>query len=98
MSYLSISKCVADTDFQSRVIACVADEGANPTSIASNLFWQVAVADDIEAAYKYALDADIPNPGADETVITDGMILSVVQSLFAPPEPPPEQTPEQQPG
>ena len=95
MSYLSISKCVADNDFQQRVVACIADEGKPTSNIVPDLFWQVARADDIEAAYSYALDAEIPNPGADETVITDGMILGVIQALFPAPEPPSEA--EQQP-
>ena len=87
MSYLSISKCVADGDFQSRVVACVADEGANPTNIAPDLFWKVAAANDIEGAYESALAANVPNPGADPTVISDAMILGVVQSILNPPPP-----------
>jgi hypothetical protein len=87
MSYLSISKCVADGDFQNRVIACVADEGHNPTQIAPDLFWKVAKADDIEGAYEFALNAGTPNPGADSTVISDAMILGVVQPIINPPPP-----------
>jgi hypothetical protein len=53
--------------------------------VAPNLYleeirWAVASASDVEAAYSYALDANIPNPGGDESVITDGMILSSVQA------------------
>lgn len=85
MSYLSISKCVADNDFQNRVIACVADEGHNPQNIAPDLFWQVAAANDIEAAYESALAAENPSPGGDESVISDAMILGVVQPIISPP-------------
>jgi len=88
MSYLSISKCVADNDFQNRVIACVADEGHNPQNIVPDLFWQVAVADDIEASYEFALNAGTPNPGADPTVISDAMILGVLQPILSPAPPP----------
>ena len=83
MSYLSISKCVADNDFVSRVTACVADEGKAIANVPGDLYWHCASADDIEAAYASALAGDVPNPGADETVITDGMILGVVQQFYA---------------
>jgi hypothetical protein len=80
MSYLTIAKCVADADVIDRVRACVADEGGDPAAIPAPLFWQVAAADDIEAAYASALAAGNPAPGADPAVITDGMILGVVQA------------------
>lgn len=81
MSYLSISKCIADLGFTERVRACVADEGQDVSTIPAELYWHVATADDIEAAYASALAAGIPNPGSDETVITDQMILSSVQAF-----------------
>ena len=82
MSYLSISKCISDANFRSRVEACVADEGKSVVGVPADLYWHCATADDIEAAYASALAADIPDPGADETVITDGMILGVVQQFY----------------
>jgi len=87
MSYMTIAKCVSDADFQSRVNACTYQEGFNPYEH-STLMWDVAGKSDIEQAYAYALEAGTPEPGADETVITDPMILSAVQSLLVPPEPP----------
>ena len=81
MSYLSISKCVADNGFVERVRACVADEGQDVATIPSELYWFVATADDVEAAYASALAAGIPEPGSDETVITDAMILGKVQQF-----------------
>ena len=80
MSYLSISKCVTDHDFVERVRACVADEGQNVDAVPSALFWHVAVAQDIEDAYESALTNGVPSPGADESVISDQMILGNVQS------------------
>lgn len=86
MSYLTISQCVADADFQQRVNACTYQEGGNPYAH-SSLMWDVAGKADIEQAYAYALEVANPAPGADETVITDGMILSAVQSILTPPPP-----------
>ena len=88
MSYMSIAQCVEDADYQKRVNACTYQEGANPYAH-SSLMWDVAGKSDIETAYEYALNAGTPSPGADETVITDAMILSAVQSILTPPAPPP---------
>lgn len=84
MSYLSISKCVLDNDFSARVTACFAQEGGNAGTMPSDLIWQVATKTDIEEAYEYALSVENPAPGADETVITDQMILGAVQESTAP--------------
>jgi hypothetical protein len=84
MSYLSISVCVADIEFVSRVTASVAQEGHNrPEEATAEVVWPVASASDIEAAYASALAAGNPHPGADEAVITDQMILSHVQAALA---------------
>jgi hypothetical protein len=81
MSYSSINLCVNDGAFMGRLIACCADEGEeNPYQVAESLKWDVATADDIEAAYASALAAENPNPGGDEAVITDQQILSAVQA------------------
>jgi hypothetical protein len=81
MSYSSIAKCAEDRAFNDRLRACIADEGTDdPTDEATRLRWIVASADDIEAAYESALAAENPDPGGDESVITDGMILGVVQA------------------
>lgn len=86
MSYATISQCVADEAFVHRVTACVAqeqiakDEPVFPGSLAGSLVWAVASASDVEAAYASALAAENPNPGGDESVITDGMILANVQA------------------
>ena len=89
MSYMTIAQCVEDADFQKRVNACTYQEGSNPYTWPS-LMWDVAGKSDIEQAYAYALETGNPSPGGDETVITDAMILSAVQSVIIPPEPPPE--------
>lgn len=90
MSFLTIAACVADRDFTDRVTACVAQEGRYPEGVSSpTLFWDVASTSDIEQAYASALAASNPRPGADESVITDGMILSSVQANLPAPQPPP---------
>lgn len=86
MSYLSIATCVGDNDIVQRVTACYVQEGGNANSLPPNLVWGVSSKADIEAAYAYALTAGTERPGADETVVTDQMILSAVQSLLPQPE------------
>jgi hypothetical protein len=86
MSYSTINQCVSDGAFQGRLTAACAQEDVPPDPITGmwNIRWEVAAKPDIEAAYASAIAADNPNPGGDETVITDQMILSAVQSLAAP--------------
>jgi hypothetical protein len=84
MSYSTINKCANDSAFMGRVMACCAQEGStNPSNDMYTLIWPVSSATDIEAAYASALASENPNPGGDETVITDGMILSAVQAHWA---------------
>lgn len=81
MSYLTINTCANDQIFHGRILACAAQEGVvQPEVMLPELVWPVASAADIEAAYASALAAGNPNPGGDESVITDGMILSAVQA------------------
>lgn len=85
MSYTTIHQCANDPAFVDRVTACIAQEGhANPQSVLGNVVWPVASKTDIEAAYASAIAAGNPNPGGDESVITDGMILAAVQSIPPP--------------
>lgn len=81
MSYATIQKCANDSAFSGRVMACAAQEGAaDPNSAVWKLIWPVSARSDIEAAYASALAAGNPNPGGDEAVISDQMILSAVQA------------------
>ena len=81
---MTIATCVDDQDFRKRVDACTYQEGHNPNTWPT-LMWDVAGKSDIEQAYAYALESANPAPGADETVITDQMILSAVQDIISPP-------------
>lgn len=86
MSYKTISQCHDDPSFQRRINAAAAQEqGAKgelvaPELVIAPLLWAVASASDIESAYASALAAGNPDPGGDEAVITDGMILANVQA------------------
>jgi hypothetical protein len=81
MSYNTIALCADDEALLARITACAAQEDAyDPTLAAYNMRWDISTASDVEAAYASALAADNPNPGGDEGVITDGMILSNVQA------------------
>lgn len=67
--------------FQGRLTAACAQEGAyDPSQTMFKLRWDVSSASDIEAAYASAVAGENPDPGGDESVITDGMILSSVQA------------------
>lgn len=86
MSYSTVSTCVNDTAFVARVNACVVQEQlakgevADPGPLQYEITWAVASAADVEQAYASALAGENPNPGGDESVITDSMILSHVQA------------------
>ena len=81
MSYNTIFASSTDEALNGRIVACCRQENHDPLTDA---MWAVYTASDVEQAYAYALNAGTPNPGGDETVITDGMILSHVQAYFNP--------------
>jgi hypothetical protein len=82
MSYNTIHLSSLDEALLGRITACCAQEHKEPLTA---LIWSVYTASDVEAAYASALAADNPNPGGDEGVVTDGMILSNVQAFGATP-------------
>lgn len=100
MSYKSLNIQVNDVDLQARVESCMQQEArVNPsfmnTEVAQfirsgvygrtgSMMWDVSI--NTESEYEYALNVPVENPGADETVITDSMILSAVQANW-PPDP-----------
>ena len=80
MSYNTIYTCSNDQALRGRVTSCCAQEGeVNPSASMSMIIWNVVTSSDIEAAYASALASGNPNPGGDESVITDQMILSATQ-------------------
>ena len=44
--------------------------------------WAICTQSDIEEAYEAAIEMGNPNPGGDEAVISDEMILSVVKDVW----------------
>ena len=106
MSYLTISTMAINPRLQLRVRAAVVEQLGDvrydATTTAMHLFWTVCAEPGWADAYKYAVDAGNPDPGGDEAVITDAMILSAVQKHLegiTPPQtnlasaPPPEPFP-----
>lgn len=84
MSYSTITQCATDQAFLDRLTAACAQEGRSDAQGAMvQIAYPVSVHSDIEAAYASALAASNPNPGGDESVVTDGMILSAVQAELA---------------
>lgn len=97
MSYATIATSTTDQAFIARVTAGTVAEAWNNAALADTdyardvrasemnaraMVFPVAVASDVEAAYASALAADNPDPGGDEAVITDGMILANVQAKW----------------
>ena len=85
MSYSTQASMSQDPDLHARLAACAAAEGMtdpHPLAWASNHQWQLAASPGWDAAYAHALTTGVQNPGASESVITDGMILAAVQPLI----------------
>ena len=101
MSYATISTSTSDNALAQRIGACAGQEAFRnpnvhdtpyaifvrefPYGQPAELIW--AVATTYEAEYASALASGNPNPGGDEGVITDGMILSAVQANWPPKAP-----------
>lgn len=87
MTYSTIATLRQDPWIRDRVAACVATEGieGRPEEWPIVHAWGLAVQPGWSAAWESALAAhpDDPDyqPGDDEAVITDGMILSAVQLI-----------------
>lgn len=91
MSYLSDVEMTSSESLLSRVAAAAAQEGFpdDPMSFARNNIWQIVAAGDWAGAWESARADGSPNvnpdTGARDDVITDAMILSVVQPMIEPP-------------
>jgi hypothetical protein len=85
MSYISQSQLSNDGDFLNRISACAAVEAPKthqPLQWAKDHIWWVSAAPGFADAYESALVAQVPMPGRDPAVISDGQILSAVQTLL----------------
>jgi hypothetical protein len=84
MSYNTQACLARDGDLLLRAAACAATEGIlEPETWAWKRQWQFSAQPGWDEAYSYAISASVENPGAQENVITDSMILSAVQAIIA---------------
>jgi hypothetical protein len=90
MTYSDIADITESGSLRRRLSAAAAQEGkSKPVEVwVSTFIWEIASAPGWADAWASAVAGHIPDPGDDEGVITDGMILAVVQPLPAdlPPE------------
>jgi hypothetical protein len=99
MSYLTVAEMVKNQSLTEREYAALAKEGIDPPEPWQYLYrWQLASQPGWDAAWDSAIAGGIEDPGADQGVITDGMILSAIQQIIAaqtpvPPLPGPEPAP-----
>lgn len=85
MSYYDVAAMARDEHLRDRIAACVALEGPageHPVQWATQHQWALSASPGWGTAYAYAAGAGVQNPGKDEGVITDQMILSAVQALL----------------
>lgn len=89
MTYYDIGLLAQDPDFMARVVACVAVESqahghgiTDPDLWAAGHRWVLAGTPGFGDAYSSALVAEVEQPGRDQGVITDQMILAAVQPLL----------------
>ena len=81
MSFNTIAQCVRDEALAQRTRAAYAKEGVStPDPAWYQNQWLIAADPSIEASYASALAGGNPNPGGDESAITDAMITAAVQA------------------
>lgn len=89
MSYRTMATMARDNNLLDRVAACAATQhDLDPLRWAAERAWQLAAQPGWDAAYEYALAAGNENPGGDNSVVSDGMILAAVQALRQQPQEP----------
>ena len=92
MTYNAIAAAAQDQHLRSRIAACIAQETPtdtrHPIALADQIQWRVVAAPGIADAYSYAVLTEVENPGKDEAVVTDLMLLAAVQPLLVAPEVP----------
>lgn len=95
MSYATVSAIAQDPDLAARVRGCIASEVMTSQYMSMSILkdrldlsaamWLLAASPDWATAWEYSVNAGRPEGsvpiGSDPAVITDGMILSAVQSL-----------------
>lgn len=85
MSYSTQADLANDGDLRRRVTACAATEHIeSPEMFAYDNRWELSTQPGWDAAYARAIADGDTKPGANEGVITDGMILAAVKALSLP--------------
>ena len=86
MAYFDLALLAQDWDFTQRIAAAATDEidlgDAHPLTWAGEHQWEIASAPGFSDAYASAIAGEVPNPGRDPAVITDGQLLAAIQALF----------------
>lgn len=81
MSFNTIAMCAVDATFGRRVSAAYASENVDKADLAwQTMRWAIAADPSVSAPYASAIAANNPNPGGDESVVTDGMLTAAVQA------------------
>jgi len=82
MAYFDLALLTQDTDFDQRITACAASEGIDGAARwTAEHKWEVCAAPGFADAYATALLNEVPQPGRDQSVISDGQLLSAVQGI-----------------
>ena len=88
MSYATTSDMKNDLELRARLVACAAIERESRSARqpghemwVEGHIWQIVAHADWDAAYGYAVNTGVDNPGRREDVITDAMILSSIQPI-----------------
>jgi hypothetical protein len=85
MSYATIAAMTANGSLIQRLTAAAAEEEKSVpySQWVMDHIWDLAATPGWAAAWESALAGGVADPGADESVITDGMILAAVQPMPA---------------
>ena len=81
MSFTTIARCAGDETFGQRARAAYAAEGIDqPDPAWYQQRWALAADPSVAGPYASAVAANNPNPGGDESVVTDAMLTAAVQA------------------
>jgi hypothetical protein len=84
MTFRTVADMAENYALTRRVTAGAAKEGIdNPQTWVNTYRWEIAAQPDWDAAWDSAVAGGVTDPGADEAVITDGMITSGIQAVVA---------------
>lgn len=86
MTYANVADMVDSQSLRRRMLACTAQEGKvhppdGPEAWLMPRIWEIVSTPGWEQAWAAAEAGGIPDPGGNEGVITDGMVLSAIQPM-----------------